>query len=570
MSYTINKTDGTILTTVEDGTLDTTTDLRLIGKNYSNFGEIFNENLIALLENFANSTAPTKPLRGQLWYDTSNSRLNVFDGSIFKSLAVLRISATAPSANSVGDMWFDSTNQQLYLYNGSTHALVGPLYTASQGQSGAFVQTVNGSDGSVNVVTRFMTAGTTLAYMSQTTFTPSPAISGFAQIKAGITFNSTLTDLKFQGTATNADEVDDVDSGLFMRLDVANTASGKLTINNDAGLSLGSNGFITLDTQSDDFVIYNQATNKDILFQVTDGSSTETVLTLDGSTKNVIVANDITAGNVIISDDLTVGNNFTAVSLTGTITTAAQPNITSVGTLTNLNVANNITAGNTVTALRLSGEIQDGTQTNITSVGTLGSLAVTGTATANTFSATTLTGTLSTPAQTNINQLGVLSGLQVSGSATFNNGINVASGVISGTIGTGSQTSITQVGTLTGLTVGGTATITTLALTNDLAVTEGGTGASTAADARTNLGAVNIAGDTMTGALTLSGVPTSTNHAATKGYTDSAIASSLTSYALKTYADQTAKWQGANKHVSTSAPTSGDGQDGDIWFVREA
>ena len=58
MAYTVNKTDGTILATVADGTINTTTDLTLIGKNYAGYGEFFNENLIKLLENFSNSSAP--------------------------------------------------------------------------------------------------------------------------------------------------------------------------------------------------------------------------------------------------------------------------------------------------------------------------------------------------------------------------------------------------------------------------------------------------------------------------------------------------------------------------------
>ena len=569
MSYTINKTDGTILTTVEDGTLDTATDLRLIGKNYSGFGEVFNENLVALLENFSNGSAPTNPLAGQIWWDKNDKLLSVFNGTVFKSLAVLRVATTAPTNLQAGDLWYDSTNEQLYITDGVTHKLVGPMYSDSQGISGIVVETL--SNGVSNyVVSKFMQGGVAIAYMSTVTFTPSPAISGFAQIKAGLTLSSDYSDMKFQGTATTADDVDGLDSTQFMRLDVANTATGKLTINNNSGISLGSNGFVDHNVQSDDYVIQNRATNKDIIFKATDSSSTATILTLDGSTGNVVVANTLEVGSITVSDNLTVSDDITATNFIGTLQTAAQPNITSVVTLSSLVVSGGITSGTTLTATSLSGTLTTAAQTNITSVGTLGSLAVTGTATADTFSATTLTGTLSTPAQTNINQVGTLSGLQVSGAATFNNGINVASGVISGTIGTAAQTNITSVGTLGSLTVSGTATIGALSLTTDLPVAQGGTGASTAADARTNLGAVNIAGDTMTGALTLSGVPTSTNHAATKGYTDSAISSSLTNYATKTYADQTAKWQGANKHVSTSAPTSSDGNDGDIWFVREA
>ena len=52
MPYTINRYNGTVVTTVADGTVDTTTDLKLIGKNYAGYGEIQNENFLFLLENF--------------------------------------------------------------------------------------------------------------------------------------------------------------------------------------------------------------------------------------------------------------------------------------------------------------------------------------------------------------------------------------------------------------------------------------------------------------------------------------------------------------------------------------
>ena len=101
MAYTVNKTDGTILATVADGTINTTTDLTLIGKNYAGYGEFFNENLIKLLENFSNSSAPASPVAGQMWWDSTNNLLKCSTSSAilnasFKSLPT----ATRP--------WFES------------------------------------------------------------------------------------------------------------------------------------------------------------------------------------------------------------------------------------------------------------------------------------------------------------------------------------------------------------------------------------------------------------------------------------------------------------------------------
>ena len=76
MAYQINKTDGTILSTVADGQIDAnSSDITLIGRNYSGFGEILNENFVKILENFASSATPQNPIRGQIWFDASESKL---------------------------------------------------------------------------------------------------------------------------------------------------------------------------------------------------------------------------------------------------------------------------------------------------------------------------------------------------------------------------------------------------------------------------------------------------------------------------------------------------------------
>ena len=119
MAYEINKTDGTALVTLTDGTIDTSTSLTLFGKSYSGFGELLNENLVKLLENSSSTSAPTAPLKGELWFDTSNGQLKVYDGSAFEPTGGAQSSSTQPSSASAGDLWHDSTNDQMYLYTGS-------------------------------------------------------------------------------------------------------------------------------------------------------------------------------------------------------------------------------------------------------------------------------------------------------------------------------------------------------------------------------------------------------------------------------------------------------------------
>lgn len=78
MAYTIVKSDGTVLTTIPDGTINTTsTSLGLPGRNYAGYGQSMDTNFVHQIENYADSTPPPNPLRGQLWYNTNNSTLYI-------------------------------------------------------------------------------------------------------------------------------------------------------------------------------------------------------------------------------------------------------------------------------------------------------------------------------------------------------------------------------------------------------------------------------------------------------------------------------------------------------------
>ena len=82
MSYTVNNTRTTVVSTVNNGTTAAIGGVTLIGKNFTGYGEIIAENFVRILENHANTTPPTAPLEGQLYWDTTNQSLQVYNASI--------------------------------------------------------------------------------------------------------------------------------------------------------------------------------------------------------------------------------------------------------------------------------------------------------------------------------------------------------------------------------------------------------------------------------------------------------------------------------------------------------
>lgn len=208
MPYSIDKTNGTTIAVVEDGTIDSTLDIKLIGKNYAGYGEAQNENFVHMLENFAGAGAPPRPISGQLWYDTGARKLRFYDASTvrWKATGGAEVNATPPTGLAQGDLWFDSANKQLYVNDGVSYVLVGPQGVAGLGTTE--MQSVTVTDlatGAPHAIIKAIVDGEVLFIISADEFTLSiaSAITGFGVIKSGMTLINT----------NNSDGVTDVGSG---------------------------------------------------------------------------------------------------------------------------------------------------------------------------------------------------------------------------------------------------------------------------------------------------------------------------------------------------------------------
>ena len=311
MAYIVNKTDGTAVTTITDGTIDNTTSLTLFGKSYSGFGELLNEDLVKLLENSASTAAPTAPLKGEVWFDTTVNQLKVYDGTSFKPTGGAKSQASAPTSPSAGDLWMDSSNSQLYFYTGSAWILAGPVYTSGQTLSGFKIETITNDSAVSKVIASMYSGNTRVAILSAEGFTPGVAMTGFATISAGITLNSAIG-AQFAGTTTTAQFLNIsgtsnssgtvIAGGNFMRKDAAQTTTGAITIAADTGLLVGVGSDLRLTVSDINATISNVSEDGNLSVQINDGGVTKTPIAITGSTGNIALTGDVTiTGNLTIS-----------------------------------------------------------------------------------------------------------------------------------------------------------------------------------------------------------------------------------------------------------------------------
>ena len=215
MATNIYNYDGTLLTTIADGSIDSeSASIRFPGRGYVNYGGPVNENLLWVMQNFARPVPPSDPVNGQTWYDSDNKILKVYDATTLSwaSVGGVIVSTSPPiSGSNPGSFWYNPAKSQLYVWTGTAWLLIGPL-GASDGvdpltpatPAYSQIDAARLSDGtSQHSVWRIVVGGTILAIVSKdSAFVPVPAIPGFASIKPGININTDIAGASFSGDST--------------------------------------------------------------------------------------------------------------------------------------------------------------------------------------------------------------------------------------------------------------------------------------------------------------------------------------------------------------------------------
>ena len=368
MSYTVNFSDsvskGSI--TVEDNTVNQETSISLPGKSTTSYGTVIAENFLHLLENFAKSSAPVRPIEGQLWFDTTvgTNQLKVYDGTNWVASGGLKKALNQPAASEsiTGDLWVDTDNQQLYLFTGTGWILIGPDYSSGL-STGAKPLTITGTDDVSHTVVQLEVNAKPIAIIATDSFTPKSTITGFSMIFPG--FNLSTADItgagvgKFYGTAEKAENLivgtTSVAASNFLRADTTNIANFQLKVKNDSGIEVGSSGTFSVGVEGQAGIVEHKTSGSHIDFRVNNQGTTTAIMRLDSSS-NVGINNlaptealDV-IGNIKSSANVLADGTTDATSIgTGSLIVKGGAGVAkSLYVGTDLNVAGGVTAGSIV------------------------------------------------------------------------------------------------------------------------------------------------------------------------------------------------------------------------------
>jgi hypothetical protein len=358
MPYSVENYRGTTtVAVVEDGTVNNTLDIKLIGKDYPNYGEVQNENFVFLLENFADGDAPDRPINGQLWYDSTNRKIRVYDavGLKWRAVGGADVSSTAPTGVSQGDLWYDSVNKKLYI-NESTgnFILVGPQSVTGKGQTQLYSDKVTDTLSVQHAIIKGFVDGELVYIISNdSTFTISsndlPNYNGrFTTIKPGLnlvyTNDNGITSLtnpsgkpyRYWGTSTDSDRLGGLLPSAFL------TALNPAFL--DSGFTVGDDNDLHVYVDSGDQPTIENQLGNSITFKTKDGSASYTPLKIVGNTlvpgvdSSTNIGSDVLKFNTIYantfngvstkSDTVNVGGSYRTASITATSNTiAARDNL---------------------------------------------------------------------------------------------------------------------------------------------------------------------------------------------------------------------------------------------------
>jgi len=344
MSYRLNKTDGELIVELADGQIDnTSTDITLVGRNYRGFGELFNENFIKITENFANTSAPDAPLTGQLWYDTNEQRLKIYNGNQFRTAGAPVVSSSRPSLVQ-GDIWIDNLNRKLYFYDGNEDneiTLVGPAYDQAQGKTGLEVESVIDTTAKERVILKVFIAGDLFAVITKADGDGEFFLSGTNKIQGYPDnpddnnvpatqrfrqgFNLADSNSFYRGTAESARALVDIDDNVkttadFLAANENEETTGSLFIKNSNGITIGvqDTAYATFKVLGTTTVIENQERQTDIALRTKTGNAFNNAIYIQGQAERIGIHNDSpefgldltgdlrTTGDAIVEGDLTV------------------------------------------------------------------------------------------------------------------------------------------------------------------------------------------------------------------------------------------------------------------------